>query len=254
MQHPNKGVVCLVVVGHNEEEAVPRVIAGIREVMASQPHHIIVISDGSTDNMAEKARQQADYVIEREHRGLGFSVREGFQYAHDHGFGIIINMDADGQHDPSVLGRFVPCLQNGSRVVKATRFHPESMVVGEIPKDRQILNQELAQQISGIVEYPVTDALCGMFGFKREVLTRLLPHLMFNGYGLCLEKIIKLSKLLPDVPPPREIVHPAIYLRDTTRHMEKYSETKAAVAERMRRLDMHRQHIQTALAYCENIA
>lgn len=243
---PHGKDVCLCVTGRNEAESIGRVIHIIRQLPNSNRFFILAIDDGSTDNTAAVADEAgADHVISRPWRGLGYSVREGYQYAIDKAFDIIINVDADGQHDPGLIPQMVNHLQNGSSVVKCSRFHPLSSVIGTPPEDRLSLNKHFADVISQITNQTITDALCGMFGFKKHVLKVLLPHLKFDEYGLCLEILIKGHALLHLLP--LELPHPAIYLADTFRHARVYSQQ--GKEERNARFTLHEEHVRQALEY-----
>ncbi len=242
--------VCVVVAARNEAESIAQVLSGIRAVDVGRRIHILVVDDGSSDKTATVAAEHADRVISRSHRGLGYSVRQGYQFALDNKFDIVVNIDGDGQHDPATLPAFVRHLQNGSAIVKGTRFHPESRVVGKIPKDRLCMNQHFARTVSEITGFRITDALCGMYGFKREVLAILMPHLQLDGYGLCLEILIKGRYVLPHCT-PLEVAHPAIYRADTHRHRVKYS--SQGRDERERRFRDHEQHVVSCLAYCRSM-
>lgn len=241
---------CIVVVGWNEEEVVDKIIQGARESLGRHPHFILMVDDGSSDNTAAVAAVHADHVISREHRGLGYSVREGYQFALDNGFDLVINIDGDGQHDPAVLPAFMRHLQNGSAIIKGTRFHPESHVVGTIPEDRLRMNLHFARTVSKLTGFQITDALCGMYGFKRDALAVLMPHLQLDGYGLCLEILIKGKHVLPGHT-PLEVAHPAIYRSDTRRHRVKYSDT--GLADREQRFLDHEGHVATCLMYCRSM-
>jgi glycosyltransferase involved in cell wall biosynthesis len=249
-QGANQPNTCIIVVGRNEEETIGTVIENVKTALDGNPHFIVVIDDGSTDRTAAVARKHADHTISREPYGLGYSMRQGYQFALTKGFKVIINIDADGQHDPRVLPKVIQHLQNGTSIVKGTRFHPDSQVVGEIPEDRLHMNRHFAKIISQLTGHQITDALCGLYGFKQYALKRLLPHLKSVGYGLCLEILIKRKYLIPDCI-PFEIAHPAIYLQDTARHAIKYSDK--GLAERKRRFDDHIEHVKTSLAYCSRM-
>ena len=69
---------------------------------------VLVVDDGSTDDTAERARVAGATVIEqRPNQGKGAALRAGFRQAIDDGADAILTLDADGQHDPAEIPRFL---------------------------------------------------------------------------------------------------------------------------------------------------
>lgn len=236
---------CVVLAARNESEKIGDVLSAVRCLPESERIHLLVVDDGSSDNTGCIAARYADQVVSRPWKGLGYSVREGYANALGaEGFRIIINMDADGQHDPAFLPLIVAKLQNGYEVVKCSRFCQESKVIGEVPLDRWRLNQHFAGVINQITDFSVTDALCGLWGFKREVLLQLLPHLRSDDYGLSLEILIALSARMKGIK-FIELAHPAIYEKDSAKHRRKYSPEE--LAKRTERYKEHEKHVLQAI-------
>lgn len=109
----------------NEAGSIGAVIGKVRE------HHptvgILVVDDGSTDRTATIARQHGAVVVSLPFNvGVGGAMRTAFLYANREGFDAVVQIDADGQHDPADLDRLLDGL-SGSDIVVGTRFHPESM-------------------------------------------------------------------------------------------------------------------------------
>src|SRR5713101_5594916 len=68
----------------------------------------IVVDDGSTDNTAELAIHAGAVVVSHgRNRGYDAALNTGFKRAAELGTEIIITVDADGQHDPSLIQKFV---------------------------------------------------------------------------------------------------------------------------------------------------
>jgi len=92
--------VCVVVPALNESGSIGRVIDDVgRELRSS---HVVVIDDGSTDDTARiAARAGAAVVSLPVNLGIGGAVQAGYRYALRYGFKVVIQVDGDGQHDPS---------------------------------------------------------------------------------------------------------------------------------------------------------
>lgn len=108
----------------NEEGSIGGVVAKVREHRPDA--HILVVSDGSTDATAEVARGAgADVVILPFNVGVGGAMRTAFLHAHRNGYDALVQVDADGQHEPAELDALLSGLADADIVV-GNRFHPAS--------------------------------------------------------------------------------------------------------------------------------
>src|SRR4029450_1094241 len=73
-----------------------------------QLEHVLVVDDGSTDATADRARAAGvDVVVHPQNRGKGESIKTGLRYWFDRGSEYVVLLDADGQHLPEEILRFV---------------------------------------------------------------------------------------------------------------------------------------------------
>lgn len=111
----------VVIPAYNERPSIAGVIAGVR---ASQPGlAILVVDDASTDGTAEVARSAEALVLTLPiNLGVGGAMRTGFKYAVRNGHDAVIQVDADGQHDPRFIQPMLELAAEGRQVVIGARF------------------------------------------------------------------------------------------------------------------------------------
>lgn len=131
----------------------------IHKVQSHQPGvGILVVDDGSTDQTARIAREHGVIVVSLPFNvGVGGAMRTAFLFARREGFDALVQIDADGQHDPADVDRLLSGLTLADIVV-GTRFHPESMYfVGGPRKWAMILlSKALSRMNRGTISDPTS--------------------------------------------------------------------------------------------------
>jgi glycosyltransferase involved in cell wall biosynthesis len=108
----------------NEEGSIVAVIDLVREHRPDAD--VLVVDDGSSDRTADLAAAAGASVVSLPFNvGVGGAMRTAFLYAHREGYGALVQVDADGQHDPADLDHVLNGLSEAD-VVVGTRFHPQS--------------------------------------------------------------------------------------------------------------------------------
>ena len=140
----------------NEEASIVDVIMKVR---SHQPGvDILVVDDGSTDQTAARARDAGATVISLPFNvGVGGAMRTAFLFAKREGYEAIVQVDADGQHDPADLQRLLDGLSEADIVV-GTRFHPEStyFVGGPRRWAMVLLSKALSSMNKGTISDPTS--------------------------------------------------------------------------------------------------
>ncbi len=96
--------IAAVIPAYQEEKHVGEVAQRTR----AQLENVLVVDDGSTDTTAERARSSGvDVVIHPQNRGKGESIKTGLRYWLERGSEYVVLLDADGQHLPEEISRFV---------------------------------------------------------------------------------------------------------------------------------------------------
>jgi len=128
----------------------------------------IVVDDGSMDDTAELARKAGAVVVSHErNRGYDEALDSGFNKATELGSELVITVDADGQHDPSLIQKFVDRIDAGADIVVGVR------------SSRQRLAEHLFAWYTSL-RFGIQDPMCGMKAYRRVVYERL-GH--FDSYG-----------------------------------------------------------------------
>ena len=152
----------------------------IREIRAEDSEfEVLVVDDGSTDNTAALAEAAGARVVRLPFNlGIGGAVQTGLQYAREHDFGIAVQIDADGQHDPSQLPQLLaPLVAGDADVVVGSRFLGERNY--KAPFVRRIGIRVFAAIISAVVGQPLTDTSSSFRAFGRRAIayfSRDYPH------------------------------------------------------------------------------
>src|SRR3989440_10189988 len=97
--------IAVCIAAFNEEKAVGRVVAGLREVGCA---HVIVVVDGSADGTTQAAASAGAQVIRLENnRGKGVALKAAFGAAFRTRGKEIVSFDGAGKHDPNAIPRLV---------------------------------------------------------------------------------------------------------------------------------------------------
>ncbi|PVU83966.1 glycosyl transferase family 2 [Cellulomonas sp. WB94] len=106
----------------NEQEALPSVLQEIRTLMPGIA--VLVVNDGSTDATSHVARRLGVPVLDLPvNLGVGGAMRAGFKYALRTGHDAVIQLDADGQHDPRNVETLLQAMASANvDVVIGARF------------------------------------------------------------------------------------------------------------------------------------
>ncbi len=114
---------CLAIIpALNESASIENVI---REIRLAQPgFDLVVVDDGSQDDTMSVVRANGARVLPLPFNlGIGGAVQAGFMYAHENDFDIAVQIDGDGQHDPSEIGKILaPIMTNAADVVVGSRY------------------------------------------------------------------------------------------------------------------------------------
>jgi glycosyltransferase involved in cell wall biosynthesis len=152
---------------YNEAERIGDVVAGARR----QVEEVVVVDDGSVDETATVAERAGAKVLRhRENRGKGAAIATALDYFGRSEAELAIFLDADGQHDPTEIGKFVEATEKeGVDVVVGTRMSD----VRRMPRVRLWTNQFTSWVTSRLAGQRIPDSQCGYRLLRRTVLKDL---------------------------------------------------------------------------------
>jgi glycosyltransferase involved in cell wall biosynthesis len=125
LRESTQSVRALVVVpAFNEAANVAEVVNSVLALELPVRHDVLIVDDGSSDKTASLARESGARVLSLIlNLGYGNALRAGYMYATTRGYDLVVQMDADGQHDAhSIPSLIAPLLQGTADVVIGSRF------------------------------------------------------------------------------------------------------------------------------------
>lgn len=183
--HAELGRVLVVIPTYNEAENIELITHRVR---ASVPAaHVLVTDDNSPDGTGDLADQlaEADDHVHVLHRlgkeGLGAAYLAGFGWGLSNGYGVIVEMDADGSHQPEELPSLLEALRSAD-LVKGSRWVPGGRVVNW-PKSREFLSRGGSWWTRLMLGVPLRDATGGYNVFRAATLRGIgLDDIASAGY------------------------------------------------------------------------
>jgi glycosyltransferase involved in cell wall biosynthesis len=160
-------VIVALIPAHDEG---PRITPVVTAALEHLP--VIVIDDGSSDDTAERARAAGATVIEQHpNQGKGAALRAGFRRAIDDGAAAVLTLDADGQHDPAEIPRFLTAWESSGRQA--------DLVIGRrnfrsMPPIRRLSNELGGRAFSWAVGQPIPDNQSGYRLIGRRIMEATL--------------------------------------------------------------------------------
>lgn len=165
--------ISLILPAKNEAPGLRRTLPGVREVLPEA--EIIVVDDGSTDETAAVARQFGATVLSSPYSmGNGAAIKRGARAATGD---ILVFMDADGQHDATLIPRLLARLDQGYDMVVGARGWDGQASVG-----RGLANGLYNRIASLMTGFLVADLTSG-FRVVRADKFREFTHLLPNGFS-----------------------------------------------------------------------
>jgi dolichol-phosphate mannosyltransferase len=179
------GTVLVIIPTYNEAENIQPIVKRVRTSVPDA--HILIADDNSPDGTGKLADELAVgdehvHVLHRKGKeGLGAAYLAGFRWGIDQGYGVLVEMDADGSHQPEELPRLLTALK-GADLVLGSRWISGGRGVNW-PKSREFLSRGGSTYSRVLLNVPIRDVTGGYRAFRKETLEGLgMDEVASAGY------------------------------------------------------------------------
>lgn len=179
------GRILVIVPTYNEADNLPLILGRVRAAVPEAD--VLVADDNSPDGTGRIAEEMAStdpgiHVLHRPGKaGLGAAYLAGFAWGLDHGYGVLVEMDADGSHRPEELPGLLSALIHAD-VVLGSRWVDGGAVVNW-PRSRMVLSKGGSLYTRLALGIKTRDATGGYRAYRADALRSLdLATVTSNGY------------------------------------------------------------------------
>jgi dolichol-phosphate mannosyltransferase len=183
--NPSAGRIVIVMPTYNERQNLESIAGRVRAALPEAD--LLVVDDNSPDGTGDIADKLAevDPHVQVMHRtdkaGLGKAYIAGFGWALERGYDVIMEMDADGSHQPEHLPALVGAL-DGADLSIGSRWVRGGKVVNW-PRSREVLSRGANIYIQVMLGLGVRDATAGFRAYRAATLRTIsLDQVESTGY------------------------------------------------------------------------
>jgi dolichol-phosphate mannosyltransferase len=190
---------------YNEADNIAEVLRRAHEAVPTAD--VLVVDDGSPDGTADLAEKWgAEHggvgpgsgrvrVLRRAAKsGLGSAYKAGFRTGLDQGYDVLVEMDCDLQHDPSVLPALIHPVEDGADLVIGSRYVQGGGAPNREPS-RTLLSRAGNVYAAAVLGLRVRDVSSGFRAFSAAALRRIdLDQVEADGFGFQIEMVYHLAR------------------------------------------------------------
>lgn len=180
---------------YNEESHIPEVLTQV----LGHADNVLVVNDGSSDGTAKALREFEDRICVETHSvnlGYGAALRTAFDHAVRYGYDVLVTIDCDGQHQPTLIGEIASLVDDPSNpvdMVSGSRYLKEFQDNSSAPADRRRINMQITRCINEKLGFNITDSFCGFKAYRVSSLIDL--EITETGYAMPLQLWIQAADL-----------------------------------------------------------
>ncbi len=195
---PTPERILVVIPTYNEKENIARLIP---EVLGQHPQiEVLVVDDNSPDgtgqvvNELARATSRVHLLSRVQKLGLGTAYVAGFQFALDHDYDLVVEMDADFSHAPGEIPHFLQAIQDCDLVIGSR--YTTGGATSHWPWHRRWLSRGANCYARWLTGLPLNDATSGYRCFRRRVLAEIgLERVGASGFVFQIEMAFRAWKL-----------------------------------------------------------
>lgn len=184
---------------YNELESLPKTLGRLRAAVPASD--VLVVDDNSPDGTGQLADSIAAedsqvHVLHRKGKeGLGAAYIAGFKWGMAAGYDVLVEMDADGSHQPEQLPLLLDAINDGADLAMGSRWVPGGGTVNW-PLYRQAISRTGSTYARVMLGLKIKDITGGYRAFRRSTLEALkLDQVESVGYGFQVDLAWRVAKL-----------------------------------------------------------
>lgn len=165
----------IVIPAYNEADSIELVVDNI--IQNYRMYDYIIINDGSYDNTSEICKERGYDIIDLPiNLGLSGAFQTGVKFAYRNGYDAVIQLDGDGQHDPSYIkGMLDLMVETGADIVIGSRFLEKAK-----PHSLRMFGGNIISFIIKITtRYKITDPTSGMRLYNKKMMKEFATNMNF---------------------------------------------------------------------------
>lgn len=190
----NKKIIAILP-AYNEGDKTAKVVAKFPDNMVDE---ILVVSDGSDDNTVAEIKKigRATILENKERQGIGFAIRQGWEYALKNNYDIVVVMAGNGKDNPEEIPKLIkPIIENNYDYVQGSRYL-EGGEYGRMPRHRFIFTRSYSFLVRLLYGAKITDGTNGFRAYKTDILNDSRIDLCQDWLKETMEYYLSLKVLL----------------------------------------------------------
>ena len=189
----------VVVPTYKEAENIAGLLRRLRSAVPGAD--ILVVDDASPDgtaDLAEGVGRELGHieVLRRPGKdGLGSAYRTGFRHGLDHGYEVLVEIDADGSHDPAALPSLLAAVDDGADLAIGSRYVPGG-AIPDWPKSRRLISVFGNRYAAVLLRLDIQDATAGFRAYRADILRKIDAFAVrADGYGFQVEMAYRVARV-----------------------------------------------------------
>lgn len=199
MMEQGSGVV-VVIPTYQEREAIIPLLTSLRTVLPYA--QLIVVDDGSPDGTAGIVRgflatdRQTRLIVRDNKRGIGRAYMDGFSAALKLAPQVIVQMDADGSHDPREARRLIAAIRCGGADLAIGSRRIAGGSTPDWSRARNLLSIFGGRYARLLLRLATSDATSGYRAWRPIFIARSIAYpLRANGYAFQIETVWRAQQM-----------------------------------------------------------